>query len=187
MCLMYTVTSGIQERSGSVAWFIFLPPLHTILSKGEKRTNKQRKTNKIWVLGRGGKFWILSSACCQGNPALLSFSSCLSDCLWKEVTLGICYCMGDDLSQLFLYIYIYYSIPNVTFFFCRLWQGLRSSQGGKSLKSTLIQLLTSIKSMERQNVNFFFRNTSSFSTCNKWEGSLKSWLLLTLCCCANWT
>lgn len=115
---------------------------------------------------------------------LLSFSSCLSDCLWKEVTLGICYCIGDDLSQLFIYIYFiqFQMSPFFFFFFFRLWQGVRSSQGKEFKKEINATIDTSYVSGEEECEFVVYKQ--SFSTSNM-RGFLDIMTLLILCCCAN--
>lgn len=104
MCLLYATISGIWEWSGSVAWFTLLPPLHTRLSKGKKRTNKQPKNHINLSLRKKGEVLNPFEHMLPRKP-LLAILFILFVCLWKEVTLGICYCIGYDLSQLFIYTF----------------------------------------------------------------------------------
>lgn len=185
MCLRYSTTSGSWKWSGSVVQNQVQNQLdsHSCLpftqdcrgwggdgtGAGRGRHKKQTKNNKNWVLGRRGKFWILSSACCQGNPSLLSFAILFIMLVWLSLE-------RSDIGDLLLYrgwfepviyIYLFYSIPNVTFFFFfffRLWQGVRSSQGKEFKKEINATIDTSYVSGEEECEFVVYKQ--SFSTSN---------------------
>lgn len=196
MCLMYSTTSGSWKWSGSVvrvqnqvqnqfdshSCLPFTQDCRGGTGRHTKQTNEKQQKLSL----RKKRKVLNPFKCMLPRKPLLAILFIML--VWLSLERSD---IGDLLLYrgwfepvIFIYIYILFNSKcHFFFYFFRLWQGIRSSQGKEFKKEINATIDKSYVSWEEGCEFVVYKQ--SFSTWNKWEVSLILWLLLILCCCAN--